>query len=97
MYPVQSSEPFLSGILNKYPLDVKSASSQWCNWKHFCLPRDIGLEVFVITPREEGVEKTDIMVYLVEVKDAGKNPTIHRTASIIISQSINHAEVEKLF
>ena len=28
--PAHSSEPLLSGILNKYPVDVKSASSPWC-------------------------------------------------------------------
>lgn len=42
MSPVHSSEPFLSGILNKYPVDAKSASSQWCRWRYFCPLRDIG-------------------------------------------------------
>ena len=55
--PVHSSESFLSGILSKYTVDIKSASSQWCNQGQFSLPGDIwqSLGTFlVLTTREEG-------------------------------------------
>lgn len=99
-------QPPQSGVLNKYLVNVKHASSQWFSTEvAFCPlpPGDMGtfanvLETFSVVTVQRGEERGEgaAGIYRVEARDAAKHHTMLRTASLTknyLSQSINTMEV----